>query len=80
MMIQFGDGKMDKFLSVFEICGILKVKRGTVIRWIQTGRLRAFKPGGGRFWRIRERDLKQFVRDGSDIRKYLAAGSVPAIR
>ena len=57
---------MDKFLTVKEICGILKVKRGTAIRWIQTGRLRAFKPGGGRFWRIRERDLREFVKGGPD--------------
>jgi len=53
---------MDKFLSVFEICGILKVKRGTVIRWIRTGRLRAFKPGGGRFWRIRKIDFQKFIK------------------
>ena len=53
---------MDKFLSVYEICGILKVKRGTVIRWIRAGRLRAFKVGGGRLWRIRERDLKRFIK------------------
>jgi len=58
--------RMDKFLTVKEICGILKVKRGTAIRWIQTGRLRAFKPGGGRFWRIRERDLREFVKGGPD--------------
>jgi len=52
---------MDKFLTVFEICGILKVKRGTVIRWIQAGELRAFKLGSGRFWRIRSIDLKRFI-------------------
>jgi excisionase family DNA binding protein len=59
---------MDKFLTVFEICGILKVKRGTVIRWIQAGDLRAFKLGNGRSWRIRSIDLKHFV-EGKSSRK-----------
>ena len=58
--------RMDKFLMVKEICGMLKVKRGTVIRWIQAGRLRAFKVGGGRLWRIRERDLRDFTKGGPD--------------
>jgi excisionase family DNA binding protein len=57
--------RMDKFLMVKEICGMLKVKRGTVIRWIRAGRMRAFKLGGGRLWRIRERDLKRFVASSS---------------
>ena len=66
---------MDKFLTVKDVYDLLKVTRGTVIRWIQTGRLRAFKPGCGRFWRIRERDLKKFIRDGSDVQKYSADGA-----
>jgi len=57
---------MESFLTVKEICAILKVKRGTVIRWIRAGRLRAFKVGGGRLWRIRERDLREFVKGGPD--------------
>ena len=64
--LSMGTTRMDKFLSVYEICGILKVKRGTVIRWIRAGRLRAFKLGGGRLWRIRERDLREFVKGGPD--------------
>ena len=58
--------RMESFLTVKEICGILKVKRGTVIRWIRAGWLRAFKVGGGRLWRIRERDLREFVKGGPD--------------
>lgn len=53
---------MDRFLTVNEIAAALKVERGTVIRWIVSGKLRAFKPGGGRFWRVRERDLKKFIK------------------
>ena len=55
---------MDKFLSVNEICEILKVRRGTVVGWIRAGQLRGFKLGGGRFWRIRERDLNRFIKGG----------------
>ena len=68
---------MESFLSVYEICEILKVKRGTVIRWIRAGRLRAFKLGGGRLWRIRERDLKGLIRGGSDAPMHSADGTVP---
>ena len=50
-----------EILTVPEVCLILKVSRQTVIRWIKSGRLRAFKPGGGRVWRIRRADFDEFV-------------------
>ena len=53
---------MDKLLTVSEVAERLKVERRTVIRWVLEGRLRGFKLGGGRFWRVRERDLKKFIR------------------
>lgn len=53
---------MDTFLTVNEIAERLKVERRTVIRWIVSEKLRAFKPGQGRFWRVRERDLKKFIK------------------
>ncbi len=53
---------MKKFLTVQEVQDLLEVSRGTIIAWIRTGRLRAFKVGGGRLWRIREADLKRFIR------------------
>jgi excisionase family DNA binding protein len=52
---------MGKFLTVKTVCEILGVSRGTVIAWIRDGRLRAVKLGGGRLWRVRERDLRKFV-------------------
>lgn len=69
---------MENFLTVKEICGILKVKRGTVIRWIRTGKLQAFKFGGGRVWRIQERNLKMFIRGGSDAPMFSSDGKAPA--
>jgi excisionase family DNA binding protein len=53
---------MDKLLTVGEVAERLKIKRRTVIRWILDGRLRGFKLGQGRFWRVRERDLKKFIK------------------
>ena len=55
---------MDKYLTVEDIEASLKVKRGTVIRWIRSGRLRAFKPGGGRFWRVARPDFQRFLKAG----------------
>jgi len=70
---------MENLYSIKEVCGILKVKRVLVSRLIHSGRLRAFKLGGGRLWRIRERDLKRFVRGESDAPMHSADGTVPAI-
>ena len=55
---------MNTYLTVNEIAEKLRVERHTVIRWITNGKLRAFKPGGGRLWRIRQTDLQRFVRGG----------------
>ena len=57
---------MEKILTINDACEHLRVKRRTVLRWIYSGRLRAFKLGGGRLWRIHELDLRRFIRDGSD--------------
>ena len=56
---------MEKIFTFKETCEYLKVKRRTALRWIYSGRLQAFKLGGGRLWRIRERDLKRFVTSSS---------------
>ena len=58
--------KMEKIFTFNETCEYLRVKRRTALRWIYSGRLRAFKLGGGRLWRIREWDLREFVKGGPD--------------
>ncbi len=58
----------DRFFTVTEIAEDLKVERQTVIRWIESGRLHAFKPGGGRFWRIARADLQRFLKGGPECR------------
>ena len=59
---------METYLTINEICGLLKVERGTVIRWIVSGKLHAFKPGWGRFWRIARADFQRFLKGGPDFR------------
>jgi excisionase family DNA binding protein len=53
--------KMDKFLTIKDIEGLMQVTRKTVLAWIKTGGLKAYKVGGTS-WRIRERDLKRFIK------------------
>ncbi len=59
---------MNTLYTIKETCSILKVKRCQVLRWIYSGKLRAFKLGGGRLWRIRERDLARFVNGSPKLR------------
>ena len=61
--------RIERYLTVEDICSLLKVERHTVARWIASGRLRAFKPGGGRFWRVRRQDFQRFVQGGADFRE-----------
>ncbi|MGA2534086.1 MAG: helix-turn-helix domain-containing protein [Candidatus Aminicenantales bacterium] len=70
---------MDNFLTVEEICKLLKVNRGTVIRWIASGHLRAFKPGGGRVWRVTRDSFRRFIKGGPDFRdKFITKGTYHA--
>jgi excisionase family DNA binding protein len=43
------------------------VARHTVLRYLQTGKLKGFKIG--RFWRIREHDLNAFISEDTLVRK-----------
>lgn len=56
----------DKFLTINEICGLLKVSRGTVCRWIKCRQLRSHKIG--RLIRITSQDLDRFV-EGRPFKK-----------
>jgi excisionase family DNA binding protein len=56
---------MDQFLTVEQIAGLLKVEGVTVRRWVSAGRLRAFRPAGGRLWRVHAIDFQRFVKGGS---------------
>ena len=51
----------EKIFDVRSVCELLGSPRGTVIRLIWEGKLRAHKFPGGRLWRIRESDLRAFL-------------------
>ena len=53
---------MREYLKLSEVCEILGAGRKTVLNWIHEGKLKAVKLGGGRLWRVRERDLQAFIR------------------
>lgn len=61
--------EMDSFLTVEEVCSLLKVERHTVAHWIKSGRLRGFRPGGGRFWRVRRQDFQRFAKGDARLRE-----------
>jgi len=54
---------MSGIFTIKDVCGYLHVSRKTVLRWIHEGKLKAVKLGGGRLWRVRERDLQAFIRN-----------------
>ncbi len=59
---------MKKFLTVQEVQDLLGVSRGAVISWIRAGRLRAFKVGGGRLWRVARPEFQRFLKSGAGSR------------
>jgi len=54
-----GDKVTDNFLTIKEICRLLKASRGTIVRWISAGQLRGFKIGRG--IRVKSQDLGRFI-------------------
>lgn len=49
----------EQYYTLGEVTELLKVSERTVHRWIQSGALLAYKPGGE--WRIRSSDLEAFL-------------------
>jgi len=50
---------IDKLLTIREVAKILRVSERSVNRYIEAGKLRAFKIGQ---WRIRRSDLDKFLK------------------
>ena len=48
-----------KVYTVDEVCDILSVTQRTMYNYIGAGKLKAFKMG--KYWRIREEDLRAFI-------------------
>jgi excisionase family DNA binding protein len=66
---------MEKLLTVKEIATILKLEPQSVRMNLRAGAIKAFRLND-KGWRVREEDLKKFIKDSYDIatddqRKYL---------
>ena len=55
--------KIEKLLTIEEVADILRVSTRTIIRYIESGRLRASKIG---VWRIKESDVRLFLEETSN--------------
>ena len=53
---------IDEYFTINEICAGLQVIRRTVSSWIKRGQLKASKLGARRLWRVREKDLRRFLK------------------
>ena len=57
---------MEKLLTLTETAKYLRVSERSVLRYIEAGRLRAFRIGQ---WRIKENDLEKFLGEYSNIKR-----------
>lgn len=55
-----------KLLTIREVAKILRVSERSILRYIESGRLRASRIGQ---WRIKESDLEKFLRENSNTKK-----------
>jgi excisionase family DNA binding protein len=57
----------EELLTVREVAERLKVHEETVRRWLGTGNLKGYRPGGKKTgWRIPDSELDRFVKAGSE--------------
>ncbi|MEH2319248.1 helix-turn-helix domain-containing protein [Nostoc sp.] len=56
------------FLTTIEVAELLRVHQRTVQRWISSNNLKATKVGP-RIWRIRKKDLDEFLQRNNSIKQ-----------
>ncbi|RJQ14874.1 DNA-binding protein [Candidatus Parcubacteria bacterium] len=56
----------EKLLTIEEVAEKLRVSTRTIIRYIESGRLKASKIG---VWRIKESDLAHFLEESSNVKR-----------
>ena len=55
--------RIDKHLTIEEVADILRVSTRTIVRYIESGKLKASKIG---VWRIKESDVHLFLEETSN--------------
>lgn len=58
---------VDTFYTVTEIADMLRVHRYTVIRWIHSGKVRAYR--SGKNWRIKKSDFKEWLNNNANVQE-----------
>jgi excisionase family DNA binding protein len=53
--------RLEQVFTVGETAKALSVTSGTIYRWLISGRLKGVKPGGGQRWRVRGKDVQDFL-------------------
>ena len=51
-----------KFYSIDEVASMIQVTRRAIYNYLKTGKLKATK--FGKYWRVSEADLKEFLNNG----------------
>lgn len=57
---------IDKLLTIEEVADVLRVSTRTIIRYIESGKLKASKIG---VWRIKESDVHLFLEETSNKKR-----------
>ena len=52
---------LSRLLTVPDVAGLLSIHEDTARRYLREGKIRAFKLGGGREWRVRPLDYVDFI-------------------
>lgn len=56
--------RIEKLLTIEEVADVLRVSTRTIVRYIESGKLKASKIG---VWRIKESDVHLFLEETSNI-------------
>jgi excisionase family DNA binding protein len=59
--------RIEKLLTIEEVADILRVSTRTIVRYIESGKLKASKIG---VWRIKESDVHLFLEETSNKKNY----------
>jgi len=57
---------MEKLITPEKAADLLAVPKGTILDWLRSGQLKGVK--AGRLWRLRERDLAEFLKEPEAVR------------
>jgi excisionase family DNA binding protein len=58
---------MEKLITPEDAADKLAVSKNTILDWLRSGQLKGVK--AGRLWRLRERDLEEFLKEPEPVRE-----------